>query len=774
MGATRREGAMTFDLVSDFFRLDARAVSGFAFDGARPEQRFTVELLVDGLHIGSALADHASARARKLGLGDGCYGFTFVLPEPLLVRAQMIEARLANVGTAVGTPLCFHAKAPAPSAAAAPHGCVEWTGGLRFTGWADSGDGAPPEISVLIDGELVATARTESWRHVDRPRPQAKFAFDLILPEHLADGRVWTASFLVGRGVELEGSPVTFAAPPGGLEATLAALDAPPGQRLTARQFDSLMPGALPFSRYIGARENFQPAPPAPSETLLGVLVLDGDGVEATLASLDTQTHLRWACGILPRGESALTCAPQDLADFLRDHAAGVGWFLFVAPGARLNADALARFACAADAHPDASLIYADYEIADAGDWPVALPAFDYERMLEQAYFAPIFLIPRATVASAVESASLFRLANLAFDRAGAGARAVHLPGPAMRMEGRLDKTGRLLAQATSSHLRHRRIDATVEPAPGAAAPRCRVRRRTPGEKVSILIPTRNRHDLLRPCIDSLLPAAEKHDAEIMVIDNESSDPQTLRYLREVAQQGVAIVRAPGPFNFSHINNLAAAKAQGEILCFLNNDIVAQDAHWLEEMASRLADETTGAVGAKLLWPSGVVQHGGVTLGVNFGCAHDFRDRIDRDPGYFGALEVARETCAVTAACMLTRKSLFLELGGFDALRFPVNFNDVDYCLRVREKGLRVVFTPHAVLTHHESASRGKEDAAGRFRRELWTLRHKWGEVLAADPFYTPLLALSDPAYSALAWPPRSLAPRRNQIQAGAQPPPGF
>ncbi|MCW2275447.1 GT2 family glycosyltransferase [Rhodoblastus acidophilus] len=770
MAGTEPERAMTFELVSDFFRLDARAVSGFVCDGARPERRFTVELLVDGLHIGAALADHASARAKKLGLGDGCCGFTFVLSEGLFAQAKMVEARLANVGSAVGAPLLFNGSAPAQAVAPSPHGFVEWSGGLRFTGWADAGDGAPPEIAVLIDGERVATAHAENWRHVDRPRPQAQFGFDITLPEHLADGRVWTASFLVGRGVELEGSPVTFVAPPGGLEATLAALDAPPGQRLTAHYFDRLMPGSLPFSRYGGARENFQPAAPAPSETPLGVLAFDGDGVEATLTSLETQTHLRWAGGVLPRAESALTFAPEDLADFLRDHADGIGWFLFLAPGVVLNADALARFACATDAHPDASLIYADYEISG---WPVALPACDCERMLEQAYFAPCFLIPRATVERAVTSAeNLFRLANLAFDQAGAGATAVHLPGPAMRMEGRLDDSG-LLAQATSSHLRARRIEAAVEPAPGAAAPRCRVHRRG-GGKVSILIPTRNRHELLRNCIDSIFPATTKARAEIIVIDNESSDPQTLRYLQQVEQQGVAVVRAPGPFNYSHINNLAAAKAQGDILCFLNNDVVAQDAHWLEEMVSRLADETTGVVGAKLLWPSGVVQHGGVTLGVNFGCAHDFRDRIDRDPGYFGALEVARETCAVTAACMLTRKNLFLELGGFDALRFPINFNDVDYCLRVREMGLRVVFTPHAVLTHHESASRGKVDDTGRFRRELWMLRHKWGEALATDPFYSPLLALSDPSYSALAWPPRSLAPRRNQIQPGVQPPPGY
>jgi len=126
---------------------------------------------------------------------------------------------------------------------------------------------------------------------------------------------------------------------------------------------------------------------------------------------------------------------------------------------------------------------------------------------------------------------------------------------------------------------------------------------------------------------------------------------------------------------------------------------------------------------------------------------------------------------------MATRRSLFLELGGFDDLRFPINFNDVDYCLRVHAHGLRVVFTPHASLVHRESASRGRDqtrDASARYRRELWTARHKWGQAFAADPFYSPLLALSDPPFSALAWPPRSLAPRFNTFPPAIQPPPGF
>ena len=154
------------DLASDFYRLDKSAVSGYAFDRARQEQRFTVELLIDGVQIGSALADHASGRARDLGFGDGCYGFTFVLPETLLAHAEMVEARLANLGAAVGRPLMFNQPGgqTTPADATPLQGEVEWSGGLRFTGWAESADGDPPEISALIDGKLVAQARANGWR----------------------------------------------------------------------------------------------------------------------------------------------------------------------------------------------------------------------------------------------------------------------------------------------------------------------------------------------------------------------------------------------------------------------------------------------------------------------------------------------------------------------------------------------------------------------------------------------------------------------------------
>ena len=233
----------------------------------------------------------------------------------------------------------------------------------------------------------------------------------------------------------------------------------------------------------------------------------------------------------------------------------------------------------------------------------------------------------------------------------------------------------------------------------------------------------------------------------------------------------------PGSFNFARLNNRAAEAANTEFLCLLNNDVQARDDGWLDEMLSRIGEPDVGAVGALLLWPSGVVQHGGVVLGTNFAADHAFKDRIEGDPGYGDLLRVAHECSSVTAACLVTRRLDYLGVGGMDEVRFPVNFNDVDYCLKLRARGQRIVFTPHAKLLHLKSASRGVDlamDRKARLDRELRNLRSKWGSVLAADPYYSPLLSRDPIPYSALAWPPGSAEPRVNLAPVAAEVPPGF
>jgi GT2 family glycosyltransferase len=283
---------------------------------------------------------------------------------------------------------------------------------------------------------------------------------------------------------------------------------------------------------------------------------------------------------------------------------------------------------------------------------------------------------------------------------------------------------------------------------------------------VSVVIPTRNRVGLLRRCLETITPAMARTPAEIVVVDNDSSDPETLDYLAAVDGGIARVLRVPGVFNFSRLNNAAAAVASGDYLCLLNNDIEALDDQWLEEMLSRIVEPDVGAVGATLLWPTGVVQHAGVVLGPNLGAVHAFNDRMQEDCGYADMLAAARECSAVTAACLLTRKADYLAVGGMDEVFFPVNFNDVDYCLKLRALGRRLVVTPHARLLHLESASRGNDqsaDRAGRMQRELRSLRARWLTPIVNDPYYNPSLSLDSIPFSALAWPPRDRAARFNQ-----------
>jgi GT2 family glycosyltransferase len=287
----------------------------------------------------------------------------------------------------------------------------------------------------------------------------------------------------------------------------------------------------------------------------------------------------------------------------------------------------------------------------------------------------------------------------------------------------------------------------------------------------------RNQMALLRACLNSIGPAVVKARAEILIVDNDSTDPEMLDYLDSLHGRRAVVLESPGPFNFAELNNIAAQKAQSEYLCLLNSDVEALDDAWLGEMLGRITDPGVGAVGATLLWPSGVVQHGGVVLGPEFDASHAFNDRMHRDPGYADLLRVAHECSAVTAACLLTRRAAYLAVGGMDAERFPVNYNDVDFCLKLRAMNKRVVLTPHARLKHLEAASRGSDrrpDRAARHARELASLRARWGAVLADDPYYSPLLSLDSTVYSALAWPPRDTSPRMLRPPVALDMPPGL
>lgn len=293
-------------------------------------------------------------------------------------------------------------------------------------------------------------------------------------------------------------------------------------------------------------------------------------------------------------------------------------------------------------------------------------------------------------------------------------------------------------------HLKRHQVQATVDRDQRGLV-RTQYALPSPLPKVSIIIPTRDLFHMLRPCIESVLKHTQWPNYEILIVDNQSSCPQTLAYMRQLEQQEkrIRIISYNKPFNYSAINNYAVAQAQGEIICLLNNDTEVISPDWLEEMVSRLLQPKVGVVGARLYFTDGRVQHAGDVVGVG-GCATHLYGILEaNDLGYMNRAVTPQDLSAVTAACLVTHKVLYQQLGGLNAQDLTVAFNDVDYCLRVREAGYAVIYSPYAELYHHESVSRGKEDdpiKKARAKAEASYMRKRWREVVEGDPYYNPNL----------------------------------
>lgn len=281
----------------------------------------------------------------------------------------------------------------------------------------------------------------------------------------------------------------------------------------------------------------------------------------------------------------------------------------------------------------------------------------------------------------------------------------------------------------------------------------------TPLPKVSVIIPTKDQVNVLKLCITGLLHNTDYPNLEIIIVDNGSIEEKTKSYLETLKKQNsnITILRDDRPFNFSRLNNEAAKIASGSMLAFLNNDLEIKDSHWLKEMVTLASRKEVGAVGARLLYPVGLIQHAGVILGIGGVGGHCHKGRKKDDVGYFNRTVLRHEVSAVTAACLVMKKSIFDEISGFDAERFSVAFNDVDLCLRIRAKGYVNIYTPFAELIHYESISRGLENTPSKFQRfesEVAEMKERWKDVLASDPYYNPNLTLLTEDY-AFSFPPR-------------------
>jgi len=299
--------------------------------------------------------------------------------------------------------------------------------------------------------------------------------------------------------------------------------------------------------------------------------------------------------------------------------------------------------------------------------------------------------------------------------------------------------------KAIVGYLQSRELDAEVLDGIFLGCYRVKYEIKSP-QKVSIIIPTKNKAAMLKQCVFSVLNKTHYKNFELLIIDNHSTEQETFEFYNNLKEdQRIRIISYKEAFNFSAINNYAVRHTNSPYLLFLNNDTEVISSGWLSSLLEFVQRKDVGAVGAKLYYPNNTIQHAGVIIGLCKVAGHSHKYCPRSSHGYTGRVNVIQNLSAVTAACMMIRREVFEEVGGFDE-RFSHAFNDVDLCLKVREKGYLVIYTPYAELYHHESVSRGYENTPERktrFAKETELMQCKWKHVFEkGDPYYNPNLTL--------------------------------
>jgi len=463
------------------------------------------------------------------------------------------------------------------------------------------------------------------------------------------------------------------------------------------------------------------------------------------LPSLDRRikvTALERNGGISAATNGALDLAVGDLVAFM-DH------------DDELTLDALAEVAIAFDAEPTIDVLYTDEDKIDEANArfaPFFKPGWSPDYLLTCAYTGHLSVVRRRLVdeVGGLRSAFDGSQDHDLMMRVTEKARHVsHLPKILYHWRAIAGSAASSSDAKPWAHLAGygavrdalERRGEVGEVLPGAFAGARRVKRTIRGSPlVSIVLPFRDGGGLLHACIESIDEKSGYEHQQIVLIDNGSWEPETLALVDHLERRkDVVVLRDPSPFNWSHLNNMAAHRADGDLLLFLNNDIEARNDGWLSAMVEHAQRPEVGAVGARLLYPDGSLQHAGLVIGMGGIAGHAFRYCPEWYPAYFGMGKVVRNYSAVTGACMLVRHDVFDEVNGFDE-DLAVAYNDVDFCLRLRERGYLIVYTPYAELFHHESITRG----SGSDGDEGTAMLTRWRTLFeGGDPYFNPNLSLS-------------------------------
>lgn len=445
-----------------------------------------------------------------------------------------------------------------------------------------------------------------------------------------------------------------------------------------------------------------------------------------------------------------------------------------------LSEDALYHIALESNNHPEAAIIYSDEDkISKEGNRidPYFKCDFSYDLFLSQNMISH-FGVYKADIVRKIggfrkgfEGSQDWDLALRVLEYAGKK-HIYHIPkilchwrlgdqSTALNISAKPYAIDACL-KAVQEHLDKTSPDAKVLPHPDNMLPFFKIE--WPLKKqplVSIIIPTKNKVKILKPCIESILQKTVYPDYEIIIVDNGSDDRATVKYLSYLKKQkNIKVVRHPIPFNYSALNNYAAKIANGEIFILLNNDTEVITPKWIDEITRNLLRKEIGAVGCKLLYGDNTVQHAGVVIGMGGVAGHVPHHISGEDPSYFSWAKLHRNVSAVTGACMGIKSSVFKEVGGLDE-NLAVVFNDTDLCLKILQKGYKIIYTPFAELYHYESKTRGLNmtiEKKAIFEKESEYFKNKWQDIIKNDSYYNPNLTLNYADFS-LAFPPRRKKP---------------
>jgi O-antigen biosynthesis protein len=744
-------------VIGHFDSVTMGVARGWAYSQDFPDHPLSIKLFSDSKLVAEGVADRPRDDLLLNGFRLGRRAFQIKLPVECLRDSRSLEAYGPGLAPALSKAEDFIFDRRLS------FGCVDSSSLLYITGWAvDLTSVDPAQVEILWEDRVIANSRADLPRDdlhelniSENTGFRAKISSTLAIPSGtLLKVRIQST------GAELDGSPVKFNCSPHLVKWLTRKSRFPPDfyvrlrARLSKQKDQQTITIVMPVfnTRPMWLREAI--------ESVIGQwsgcweLICIDDGSTAS----EVRRILEEYAQIDKRIKTIFQKSNKGIA-----FATNVGlteakgqYVLFMDHDDVLEPDAITKMSIAIKKHPD--LIYSDEvltsEYIDDILRPVCRPAFSYDYYRSHPYFVHAIAV-RTELARAIGGLDISMRISADVDFIlrilERSEHVIHIPFILYRWRSHAMSAGHVqinnVTDATVKSLQHHlnRTNPGAAASQGSSFNHYKISYPDPGGKVAIIIPTRDRLDLLRPCIESVFATCNQEDFEIYIVDNNSVEEATFAYFSSLEEK-IHVIPFRENFNYSKINNFVCEQIPHELLCFMNNDIEAIESGWLQRLRSILARREVGVVSPKLVYSDFRVQHGGVIVGLNAAAEHSHKfipavvGELE-NPGYNGGLSALRDYSAVTAACMLTKHSIFREVGGFDEA-FKIGFGDIDLCLRIGEAGFKILYDGSTTLIHHESASRRNSIGVDHPQdNQLFTDR--WRETLSqGDPFYSPLLSL--------------------------------